>query len=84
MAKIIYTDSGRQVFRNFDWVRIIRPDGRMSHAVEFHGSILLGNEPRRLLTLLPDEAPKRTFLQSAGLVMLGFGIHALLHALIHA
>lgn len=47
MAKLLFTENGVQLWRNFTWVRIIQPDGRVTQPMKFQGTVLLstGTEP---------------------------------------
>lgn len=54
MGKILLTENGVQVWRNFKYIVVVWRDGRMSKPREFSGTILLttGTEEERTLQLV--------------------------------
>jgi hypothetical protein len=78
MARLLFTENGRQIMRNFTWLRVVWPDGRMSKPMEVPGTFILstGTEPEtaRVLELVADpqrSAPQGTFLRYAAVFLLG-------------
>lgn len=81
MGRFIFTENGKQMFRNFKWIRVIWPDGRMSRPIEFQGSIVIntGHEPEtdRVLEFLVERTPQQQpYLRYAAAFILGLAVEA--------
>ena len=55
MGRLLLTENGVQYWRNFKYMRVIKPDGRMSRELELSGTVILttGNDERTLEFLHP-------------------------------
>jgi len=75
MARLLYTEDGKQVIRNFQWIRTMSPDGRMSAPREFHGMLILDTGPAtsvgRMLLLVQESTPKHALIRYAAVFVLG-------------
>ena len=80
MAKLIFTENGKQIHRTFTELWVIRPDGRMAQPKKIgEGYTFLlttgedGTDGRPLTVLMPESAPKRHLARDA----MAFGLGAI-------
>lgn len=90
MARLVFTENGVQIIRNFSSVRSILPDGRGTAAKKIPDGLLLElltgtGEERELRIILPDVSSKqkkvrRTILalKASGLLLLGWVLRSFL------